>query len=228
MIDINIQNIKLQILEKLDIFSDLNSDELLELANMSTLHTFTRGTIIFREGDKPEYIFFIGEGRIKTFGNLLSGRIVGSGTNVDIIGMHNLLTNEPRWLCAQAVDTVTGLKLGRQAFLSYLEKKPKLQLKFLTRAEKVLQIMHNRLKILIDCSAGQRVTDVLYGLYERSGPLLNFEIGEIASLAGLTRETTTRVTSRLVRQGIIESSRKGIRVLDIDRLKILKNYYPII
>jgi CRP-like cAMP-binding protein len=228
MVDTKLQDIKLQILEKLDIFSDLNSDELLELANISELCNFPKSTIIYREGDQPEDIYIIGEGRIKSFSNSLSGRIIGGNVSKDIIGLHNLLTNEPRWLCAEAVDNVIVLKVSRQAFLLYLEKKPMLQLKFLMRAEKMLQIMSNRLKASVDSSADQRVIDILYGLYEKFGSLLPFKIVEIASLAGLTRETTTRIMGRLRRNGIVKSRRNGIRIVDVDRLRVLKQYCPII
>jgi CRP/FNR family cyclic AMP-dependent transcriptional regulator len=228
MINTDTRNIKFQILRKSDLFDDLTDDELLELASMAVLCAFTKGSTIFREGDQPEYIFIVGEGRIKFFSNSLSGRTIGAGVSEDIIGIHNLLTNEPRWLCTEALDDVIGLKLSRQDFLSYLKNKPMIQLKFLMRADKVLQLTYNRLKVLVDCSADQRVIDILYGLHEKFGSLLPFRIEEIASLAGLTRETTTRITRCLVKSGIIESGRKGVRVVDIDRLKVLKQYSPII
>jgi CRP-like cAMP-binding protein len=228
MIDTNLQNVKLEILSKLDIFADLNNDELIGLADIAELSNFPKSTIIYREGDQPENIYIIGEGRIKSFSNSLSGRIIGGNVSKDIIGLHSLLTNEPRWLCAETVDNVIVLKVSRQDFLLYLKNKPTLQLKLLTRAEKMLQIMANRLKASTDSSADQRVIDILYGLYEKFGSLLPFKILEIASLAGLTRETTTRIMSRLRRNGIIKSRRNGIRIVDVDRLRILKQYWPII
>jgi CRP/FNR family transcriptional regulator len=228
MIDTNLPNVKLKILSKLDIFSDLNNDELLELINISELCSFPKSTIIYREGDQPEYIYIIGEGRIMSFSNSLSGRMIGGNVSKDIIGLHSLLTNEPRWLCAEAVDDVVVLRVNRQDFLLHLKNKPMLQLKLLVRADKMLQIMSNRLKALTDSSADQRVIDILYGLYEKFGSLLPFKIVEIASLAGLTRETTARIISRLRKNGIIKSRWNDITIVDIDRLKILTKYCPII
>jgi CRP-like cAMP-binding protein len=88
--------------------------------------------------------------------------------------------------------------------------------------------LFNRLNVLADCSADQRVIDVLYGLYEKFGLVLPFRMAEMAGLAGLTRETTIRVMSRLRKQGIIKSVRSGIVIMDIDRLRILKQYSPLL
>ena len=71
MIDTDLQNLKLQILKDLELFSDLNDDELIELANISVLCHLEKGTIIHRQGNYPEYVYIINQGRIKSFSHSL-------------------------------------------------------------------------------------------------------------------------------------------------------------
>lgn len=228
MIDIELQNLKLQILRNLEIFSDLNDTELIELANISVLCHFEKGTIIYRQGNNPEYIYIINEGKIKSFSHSLSGRIIIANVAQDLIGLQNIVSGEPLWVSAEVMDDVTALKVDSHDFVSFIKQKPLLLLKILKRAENTMTCLFNRLNVLADCSADQRVIDVLYGLHEKFGLMLPFRMAEMAGLSGLTRETTIRVMSRLRKQGIIKSVRSGIVILDVDRLRILKQYSPLL
>ena len=87
--------------------------------------------------------------------------------------------------------------------------------------------LFNRVNDLVAGSADQRVIDVLYGLHEKFGSAFPFRVAEVANLAGLTRETTIRVLSRLNQDKIIKSSRNGITIIDINTLRTLKQRSPI-
>jgi CRP-like cAMP-binding protein len=228
MTEIDLKDLKLQILRNLQLFSDLNDEELQELANISVLCTLEKGTIIYRQGNKPEFIYIISEGKIKSFSYSLSGRTLIANVSADLIGLQNIFSGEPLWVSAEAMNHVTALKVSGSDFRSFIAHKPKLLLKILRRAEKTMTCLFNRLNVLADCSADQRVIDILFGLYEKFGLILPFRMAEIAALSGLTRETTIRVTSRLRKQGIIKSIRTAIVITDIDRLRILKQYYPVL
>jgi CRP-like cAMP-binding protein len=228
MIDTGLQNLKLQILKNLELFSDLNDDEFTELANISVLCHLEKGTIIYRQGNYPEYIYIINQGKIKSFSHSLSGRIIIANVSQDLIGLQNIVSGEPLWVSAEVMDAITALKVSSQDFIAFIRQKPLLMLRILKRAEKTMTCLFNRLNVLADCSADQRVIDVLYGLYEKFGLVLPFRMAEMAGLAGLTRETTIRVMSRLRKQGIIKSVRSGIVIMDIDRLRILKQYSPLL
>jgi CRP/FNR family cyclic AMP-dependent transcriptional regulator len=226
MIDTKAQDIKFQILKNLSDFSDLDDDDLLELSHISKLCNFPKGTIIYREGDEPDFMYIISEGRIKSFSSSFSGRTIGGNISSDLIGLNNLLSGDPRWLTAQTVDDVTALRISRQDLLSYLPQRPKVQMKFLIRSDRMLNIIANRLMASFDCSAQQRIVDVLYGLYEKFGPLLSLKMAEIASQTGLTRETTIRIVSRLRKKGTVEVIHNGIRIKDANGLRLLKLYTP--
>ena len=222
------QNVLDRYLKNLELFSGLNDEEFQQLANISVLCTLEKGTIIYRQGNKPEYIYIISEGKIKSFSYSLSGKTVIATVSADLIGLQNIFSGEPLWVSAEAMNHVTALKVSGDDFRSFIEHKPKLLMKILKRAEKTMTCLFNRLNVLSDCSADQRVIDIFFGLYEKFGQTLPFRMAEIAALSGLTRETTIRVTSRLKKEGIIRSMRNTIIITDADRLRELKQYYPLL
>jgi CRP-like cAMP-binding protein len=228
MINQDSQNIKFDILKQIELFSYLTENELLELARISILCKYKKGTIVYREGDVPKYLYIIGKGRIRSFCSSLSGRIINEDISNDLIGVSNFFTGDPREQSAECVDNVTVLEVGRVDFFSFIKNKPELVWRFLIRSHQKLTIVINRLNAYIDSSAEQKVIDILYGLNKKSGVAMFFNLEEISNLGGITRETTARVTSQLKKSGIVETSHKGIRIIDINRLKNLRQYDPII
>jgi CRP/FNR family transcriptional regulator, cyclic AMP receptor protein len=226
--DRNLRISRLQILKACEVFSGLSEDDLLELADISVLCNLTRGDTIYREGDNPDYIYIIAEGRIKSYNNSLSGMYIIGNISKDLIGLQNIISGDPCWSSAEAMDNMRVLKVRRQEFLIYLKSKQILLWQIVSRAEKTINKLHNRVITIIGCSSEQKVIDIFYGLYEKFGVLLPFKRYEIASLAGLTRETTTRVISSLRKSGIIKSTSNGIVIKDVNKLRELKNLSPIL
>ena len=219
-------DIKLQVLKKWNMLSDLSDDDLLEFADMLELCHIKKGTYIYREGDNPDYMYFIVRGKVQSFSNTLSGRTIGGNITQEVIGLNSMMSGQPRWLSAKAQENLVTLRVHREDIISYLLKRPALQMKFLIQADKLLHILYNRIKSSYDCSAQQRVYGMLFGLYEKFGPSLPFKMDDIASHTGLTRETTIRVMSLLRKNGIIEVSRGSIKVVDAEKLKLFEQYSP--
>jgi CRP-like cAMP-binding protein len=122
MIDTGLQNLKLQILKNLELFSDLNDDEFTELANISVLCHLEKGTIIYRQGNYPEYIYIINQGKIKSFSHSLSGRIIIANVSQDLIGLQNIVnysteSKQPglyRIYQAETAAYAANIKTGRE------------------------------------------------------------------------------------------------------------------
>ena len=219
-------DVKLQMLKKWDILSDLSNDDLHEFADMLELCHIKKGTYIYGEGDNPDYMYFIISGKVQSFSNTLSGRIIGGNITEEIVGLNSMMSGQPRWLSAKVQENLVTLRVQREDFISYLLKRPELQMKFLIGADKLLHILYNRIKSSYDCSAQQRVYGMLFGLYEKFGPSLSFKMDDIANHTGLTRETTIRVMSHLRKKGIIEVSRGNIKIKDVDKLRLFEQYSP--
>ena len=200
-------DLKIQVLKKWDMLSGLSTDDLREFADLLELCHIKKGTYLYREGDIPDYMYFIVRGKVQSFSNTLSGRVIGANITQEVIGLNSMMSGQPRWLSAKVQENLVTLRIRREDFIAYLQKRPELQMKFMIQADKLLNILYNRIKSSYDCSAQQRVYGMLYGLYNKFGPSLSFKMDDIASHTGLTRETTIRVMSLLRKNGIVEVSR---------------------
>jgi CRP/FNR family transcriptional regulator, cyclic AMP receptor protein len=219
-------DIKLQVLKKWNLLSDLSDDDLRELADLLELCHIKKGTYLYREGDMPDYMYFIVRGKVQSFSNTLSGRIIGGNITQEVIGLNSMMSGQPRWLSARVQENLVALRIKRDDFIAYLLTRPALLMKFMIGSDKLLNILYNRIKSSYDCSAQQRVYGMLYGLYKKFGPSLSFKMDDIASHTGLTRETTIRVMSLLRKNGIIEVSRSNIKILDAEKLRLFEQYSP--
>ena len=65
---------KARILESSPIFSGLNEEELIKLADLTVERNFMSNEFIFWEGDSPEWFYMVVEGKVKVLKNSSSGK----------------------------------------------------------------------------------------------------------------------------------------------------------
>jgi CRP-like cAMP-binding protein len=56
-----------QLLQKLDIFSNLDKNEIETITNITTIKNFENKQIVFYEGEIPEYFYILLEGDVKIY-----------------------------------------------------------------------------------------------------------------------------------------------------------------
>jgi CRP-like cAMP-binding protein len=225
----DIQKMKIEFLRNTTIFSKFSEAELKKLAAISFPCSFKKGSIIYLQGDNPDYIYVFHGGRIKYFSYTPSGKIVvarfTSGT--DLGGLSNLFAGDQRWLTAQAMEDIEALRIRREDFLEFIRYNPGLALEIQGVMEKFLHGLFNRFKAAVVAPAEQRVVDLIYELCEKFGTELPFRDEDIANVVGITRETTVRAIKRLKTMGIVRSRKGMISVVDLERLRGLTEEYPV-
>lgn len=130
---------KLESLAKVDIFSRLGPHELFLLANQSVEVELEPGQVIFQEGDKPSYIFSLISGQAERYRTSGSLEIIPVGES---FGGLAVVTNQPHFYSARAVDRCLCLKLDQESFLDVMEDQPAI-------AVNILQVVHQKMLKLI-------------------------------------------------------------------------------
>lgn len=217
-------------LQTISCFSGLDRSQLQVLAPNVVTQTFERGEAIFNQGSIGSVLYGIVAGQVRIFtvsdsGQELSVTIFRAG---DFFGELALLDGQPRSASAVAMCRTTVLVLHRSTFLSTVASHPPI-------AVTILEVMAARLRqstthadMLGTGSAAQRVARqllVLAGRYGRSeGSSIRIDLrltqDDLASLAGVTRETANRVLASLRDQGLIKVSRAYISILDPEALEL--------
>jgi len=107
-----------EILRNADIFSKATVEELLHLAAISCEVRFNAETTIFREGEIADALYIIIEGKVE--------RIQSSFREVlgpyGVFGLYAVLTGEPRYASAQALEDTHALKIGAQDFFDLISQ----------------------------------------------------------------------------------------------------------
>ena len=201
-------------------------ESLLTLIPVATTCKFTKGTIIFREHDAPEFLYIVRKGRVKCFKQSGTGKhfvayVANIGGSLNGIAVFSGL---PHFLSAQAIEDVTLLRIRREDYVQSVSKDKKSLTAIIMNMEQALRSSYDRMMDAVGESAIQRVCNVLYMLRGKFGTVLQFSGEEIGELSGITTETTIRILSKLKQLKVIDSSRREIHILDDLALKDMSNF----
>ena len=212
-------------------FADLLSDsELDELRAEGVTRRHRRGSTVLREGAAGDTVVLLESGRVKVTATQEDGIevILALRSPGDLVGELAAIDGLPRSGSAIALDDVVAIALPVDRFRAYLEAHPRAMFGLVEMlvarlrdadvkrqelaATKVVGRLVRRIVELAD-EQGGGTTD---------GPLelaIGLSQDEMASLAGASREAVARGLRRLRDEGLIETKRRGITVLDLEALR---------
>ena len=214
---------KVSVLAGNSVFKTTPRDELTSLAELGQLQTFNRGDILFNQGDDPHQAHIVHIGRVKVF------RVSGAGHTVTMIvaGPFNTLNAtacfgfKPRMFTAQALEETEVLAIPTREFVKFVIHSPTCAELLATTLGMHLSSAYSRIMDLIEEGVEQRILNVLKLLSERLGQNLPLTNTDLAELAGASRESTSRMISRLNEAGILTKKRGRIEIINPNRLNEL-------
>ncbi len=221
-------NGKAEILRRSSIFSSLNDDELGELADLSIERSFMTNEFIFWDGDAPDWLYLVAEGKVKVVKHSSLGKefIIAFFDPGEMFGEVAVFENKPYPASAQAVAETKVVGIKREDFIAFLANRPQVALKIINVLGGRLRNAQNRLKDLAGERVEQRLASVLLMLSAKLGLILPFTRQEIADMAGTTIETAIRVMSQMKDRKIVRTVRGKVIILDMEKLRLLSEGPP--
>ncbi|MEB3285143.1 MAG: Crp/Fnr family transcriptional regulator [Candidatus Sericytochromatia bacterium] len=211
-------------LQNVPLFADLDVAEIDQLAHLARHRVVGKGNVIFYEDDPGTSCYVIVKGRVKIVVNADDGRehILGVLQDGDFFGEMSLIDGQSRSASAVAVEDVQMVTVQRDEFLKLLRSNPEISLKLLVTLSQRLRAADRNMESLAFLSAPGRVARLLLELAKEHGEqtpegiTINHVMTrqELASLAGTSRETLTRV--------LMDYQDRGIILLDKNRLTLRK------
>ena len=219
---------KVEALSKSLIFTELNQEELIELAGLATERRLMPSEYAFWDGDSPDWFYIVAQGKVKVLKHSSTGKefIIAFFGPGEMFGEVAVFEGKPYPASAQASVQSTILGIKRDTFLTFLTKHPQGALRIIGVLGGRLRDAQERLTTMAGERVEQRLAKVLLMLHSRLGPTLPFTRQDIADMAGTTLETTIRVLSRLRDGGIIHSVRGEIAILYKTKLRLLAEGPP--
>ncbi len=216
-------------LQNVPLFNDLDMTELEQLASLCRTRAVGRGNVIFYEEDPGTSCYIIVKGKVKIVVNADDGRehILGVLQDNDFFGEMSLIDGQPRSASAVAVEDVQMVTIQRDEFLKLLRSNPEISLKLLVTLSQRLRTADRNMESLAFLSAPGRVARLLLDLGKDHGEKTpegltfthNMTRQELASLAGTSRETLTRVLMDYQDRGIIHLDKNRLTLKNEAKLK---------
>jgi CRP-like cAMP-binding protein len=214
---------KEQVLSRLaaiPMFSELSPESLGSLGEMVQYRRYPKGAFIVGQHELGTSMFLLVSGRVKiSLANpegkeLVLNYIEAPGH----FGEMALVDGQPRSSDAIAVTEVELFALDGKDLSAAIQVQPKLALSLIATLSRRLRQTITRLEDMAFHDATHRVMRVVLNIatasYEARGVAViqGMTHYDIATLAGTSRETASRVVSQLAREGIVTTSGRRIMV----------------
>lgn len=193
------------------LFSEMPSDLISALANVSTIRRYSSGETIFREGTKADGLYIILEGQVKICRYGIDGReqILHLFEGVEPCGEVAMFEGGVFPASALSVETSTVLLIPRDDFLSLAIKQPELLLNMLAILSKRLRRFVEMIDSLTLKEVASRLSTYLLDLLKSSpniDGIVELPISKtmLAAQIGTVSETLSRTLARMQRRGLID------------------------
>lgn len=214
-------------LHHVEIFADLNADELNVLRPYIRTHHFQAGHILHTPEQTPESVFILHSGSVRIYCLSPEGKmiIVGVKNAGDIFGEMTLLGQS---LYRNYAETATDATVSimrkddvEQLMLSDVRITRRLIQSLATR----INHLEYQLSVLALKPVPQRIVAVLLLLKRQLNerpeeyPIVVVTHEELAHMIGATRENVTKVLNHLQDRGVIELRRGQIKLLAVEQIE---------
>ncbi|MBL6663328.1 MAG: Crp/Fnr family transcriptional regulator [Flavobacteriales bacterium] len=194
---------------------------------------YKKGQHIFTEGTRGHGLYCVYKGKVKIhkLGVEAKEQIVRFAKEGDVIGYRSLLSNEPYYATASALEDSILCYISKKTFLEMLENNKNLSYNVIQMLTQNLKESEKKIINLKQKPVIQRVSESLlilkekFGLTEDGYLTVKLSRREIGDLSGVTTETTIRTLSELNKKGIIHLKGKSIGLVNMSRLVETANIY---
>jgi CRP/FNR family cyclic AMP-dependent transcriptional regulator len=204
------------------LFKHLDSNDLNEICYIAKYKTAKKGDIIFFSDENSDRVFTLKKGSLKIV------KIDEDGTEVvkdilkegDLFGSLDLITSDEDEYAIVLTDTATFCSFKVSEFEKFIEKKPEVALKYTKWIGFWFKRLENRYANIMFKDVKSRLMSFLEDIAKNHKPddlgfvtLPNYLThNDIASLICSTRQTVTSLLNTLKAEGVVEYSRKEIKV----------------
>jgi CRP/FNR family transcriptional regulator, cyclic AMP receptor protein len=207
------ENVKIEFLKNIELFSSLTDEELLQISSRIIVKEFSRNETILREEETNEFMYIILLGKVKVVQMTEEGKeiILAIHQTEKFFGELSLIDGKTSSATVMAMEDSLVAIISKGNFYALLYSQRKV-------LENLLQLLCSRLReswkrihILNFKDAPQRMKMLFTILSGENGEktpdgmVINLKLKhqEIADMAGLTRETVSRVLGQWQREGLI-------------------------
>lgn len=205
-------------------FEELDDEQLAAVTSGCLLQRFPRETVLFEQGERPDFLHVLVEGAVMLYGSSAEGRetVIEILTPVDTFILAAALTDTPYLMAAKALEPSTILMLPARNLREQVAAQPKLALVMMASLASQFRRMVRQIKDLKLRTSTQRLAAYLLRLAVPAADGVTVELPVnkqvLASRLGMTPENLSRAFAALAEQDIHIKGR-AVTVGSIERLR---------
>ncbi len=213
----------LQQLRTLPLFGPLTEEDIARLAGSADLQRYPKGTVLFEEGDEPDFLHVLLEGSVELFATGGQDRTMAVEIvwPIDSFILAAALTGTPYLMSARTIEPCRILMVPADGLRRQIAEDPRLSLTMIASLAGQYRAMVRQIKDLKLRNSTQRLGCFLLRLVKEAGgdggARLPFGKRLLASRLGMTAENLSRALAVLREHGITVA---GSRIVVTDRARI--------
>ena len=216
-------------LKQVSIFSLLTEKDLQEILSISVQKSYKKNEVVFHQGDPGSVLFVLISGvvKISLFDSKGKEIILKMLYEKSFFGEMSLLDGQFRSATVTAIEKSKALIIYPDNFTRLIKQKPHFVFEMLATLNRRLRKADEKIASLTFFDAYGKVAQVLLDLSEekgkRDGDIISLDLDqsrhEMAKMAGITRETFTRILNEFQVRGCVKVDNKKLLILDSNILK---------
>jgi CRP-like cAMP-binding protein len=215
------------------IFKHLTPEEQ-ELMNLEKdFRHYSRGDILYQEGNRISGFFCINSGIIKVFKTGFDGKeqIIRFAKKGDIIAYRSVLSNELACTSAKVIEDCQVCFLPSEILVSFIKTNPTYALELMKLACHELGEANSFITDIAQKTVRERLAEVLlflandFGLDNEKYLNISLTREELANIVGTATESVIRLLSEFKTDKLVELNGRKIRILNMKGLEKISNIY---
>lgn len=198
---------------------------------MAREHTYRAREYVFMEGDPADWFCVVVSGRVKILRQSRGGKevvleLLGPG---EPFGGVAVFEGRPYPASAQATESTVVLRIPQQPIVALAERYPSITREMALMIGRRLRAAHESVTSLASDPVEARLAAMLLRLGDREGTrgrrgiTLPFHLTRqsLADMTGTTVETTIRVLSRWLKDGVLVEEASRLVLVNVDTLRAI-------
>jgi len=195
-----------------------------------------KGQVIFYENHPVSGIYIIYSGKVKLWkeGIHRHEQIVGFVKEGGLLGYRGCIENTKYAVSSTALEDTRLCFIEKDIFFQSLKTNNELHINILLNYVKNLTTIEARLRDMAEMNTREKVADAIIIVYnafgtEKDNMTLAVQLArqDIAAVAGISTDQVIKQLSMLKQDGIIETLKKEIKILNLEALKDIITLYGI-
>jgi len=208
------------------IFKDLGKIDLEKLNQNMNCNFYKKGQVIFFEGNHPDGLFCLKEGKVKVYkiGPTGKEQIIRFAKSGDALGYRALLVGETYSASASALEDSRICFIRKETVFELFKSNSSFSFSMLKLVSRDLEDIENKMVKLAQKPVRERLAEALLILKETYGTdkqdFVNVSLSreDFASIVGTATETVIRLLADFKKENLIDTKGKKIKIIDIKNL----------